>query len=1026
MRPQIRKWLLGIVRAWGLITCAVAYAGSVTLDGSLGQPASAIIPTNSVYMLTLAQGKQVGSNLFFSLGKFNLDKGEVAQFSGPNSVSNVLTRVTGGASTIDGTIQCTIPKANFFLINSAGVIFGPDAALDVQGSFAVTTADVVKLADGNRFTAIPSATDAVLTTAAPATFGFLSSNPAGITLQGGNITSNGHPSPSLHPASAGSLMVIGGNVTIQGGELATNGAGGALIVSVASAGTVDPSNPTDTSSFTKMGAITVMSGGVLGSDTSASGSVSGPVTIVAGAVNVSGTDATDTVRSALGSISGAGGASGSVMIAVTGALSISNGAELGSDALFGTDSGPVTISAGIVAVNGTDAADPYQYASFLGSLSGSGIAGSVTIRTPEVVSVTNGAEIGSDSSNNFGTDSGTLTISAGSIIADGAGLSEQPVSSIGSFANGTSGSLSLSVEGNVSVTNGARVISQGTDSGAVQISAANIAVSGENIGDQFSKLGSFSGHESAGTLGLTVTGTVAVSGGGEVASDAFLGSGINSGKVTVSAKHVNVSGTDTLGDSSLLGSRSGSGQAGDVLVQVTRGTIQVADGGQMGSFADSDGLVGQVQINASTVTVNGEDSPYSTGILVNGPIAPNSDPNTPVFAVSVNAQTLSALNGGLISTDAFGSSSAGNIDVTITGTARFSSQGGVEAVQYGGGSGGLVQIHAATLDMSDGIISASNFGSSSAGGTLSITATDVTLTDSSSITATATQGLTQPLMVTVNFASVPGYEAVVSLISPRGKQIELGKNVPPAPTTYSDDASTTNYTAAPIGSLASFTALDLNGIWKLQVQAPDQPDTPPVKLDAWSLSLGGQVIGSSTNVFAGLAFTSPLNVENINPAQTGGNGGIINFKSSGFVAIQNSQLTAKANDTGGNISIDPSLVVLQNGLLSASASKGNGGKVTLSGGQLLRYDTPINVSSTFGDPGTVLVNSSPASDLAGELLPLQSNLPNPSLSLIPACGEMAGSNVSSFVSIGNGGTAAEPGGLLPSFDSLDDTQKTKP
>ena len=32
-------------------------------------------------------------------------------------------------------------------------VFGPDAALDVKGSFAVTTADVVRLADGGSFNA---------------------------------------------------------------------------------------------------------------------------------------------------------------------------------------------------------------------------------------------------------------------------------------------------------------------------------------------------------------------------------------------------------------------------------------------------------------------------------------------------------------------------------------------------------------------------------------------------------------------------------------------------------------------------------------------------------------------------------------------------------------------------------------------------------------------------------------------------------------------------------------------------------
>ena len=38
-------------------------------------------------------------------------------------------------------------------MNPRGVVFGPNAALDVKGSFAVTTADAIKLGDGGTFRA---------------------------------------------------------------------------------------------------------------------------------------------------------------------------------------------------------------------------------------------------------------------------------------------------------------------------------------------------------------------------------------------------------------------------------------------------------------------------------------------------------------------------------------------------------------------------------------------------------------------------------------------------------------------------------------------------------------------------------------------------------------------------------------------------------------------------------------------------------------------------------------------------------
>ena len=84
---------------------------------------------------------QVGGNLFHSFSQLNLSRTESATFSGPPTVQNVLARVTGGASSIDGTLRSTIPGANLYLINPGGVMFGPNARVDVSGSFVVSTAE---------------------------------------------------------------------------------------------------------------------------------------------------------------------------------------------------------------------------------------------------------------------------------------------------------------------------------------------------------------------------------------------------------------------------------------------------------------------------------------------------------------------------------------------------------------------------------------------------------------------------------------------------------------------------------------------------------------------------------------------------------------------------------------------------------------------------------------------------------------------------------------------------------------------
>src|SRR4051812_9050457 len=66
-------------------------------------------PTNvagSRGVYTITGGMQRGNNLFHSFADFNVPTSGQANFYGPASTANVLTRVTGGSpSTIDGVIS---------------------------------------------------------------------------------------------------------------------------------------------------------------------------------------------------------------------------------------------------------------------------------------------------------------------------------------------------------------------------------------------------------------------------------------------------------------------------------------------------------------------------------------------------------------------------------------------------------------------------------------------------------------------------------------------------------------------------------------------------------------------------------------------------------------------------------------------------------------------------------------------------------------------------------------------------------
>ena len=209
----------------------------ITRDGTMGPKGSIAGPA---YKIPDTDGTRAGNNLFHSFGRFNIAKGESATFSNSGApLNNVIARVTGGPSAIDGLVRSTIDGANMFFLNPAGIMFGPNANIDVSGSFHVSTADYLKFNDGSVFYGNISATS-VLSVADPAAFGFLGSNPAAIS--GDNAY--------LRAPVGKTISIVGGDIIYKGTPADTDdlpyvsavltAAGGTInLVSVASPGEVD-------------------------------------------------------------------------------------------------------------------------------------------------------------------------------------------------------------------------------------------------------------------------------------------------------------------------------------------------------------------------------------------------------------------------------------------------------------------------------------------------------------------------------------------------------------------------------------------------------------------------------------------------------------------------------------------------------------------------------------------------------------------------------------------------------------------
>jgi filamentous hemagglutinin family protein len=189
----------------------VTAQAQVITDGSLGTQVNL---SGANYVITQDLGTLQGTNLFHSFAQFSLDTGETATFSGDAGIQNIFSRVTGGQiSTIDGVIRNTIPNADLYLMNPAGIVFNQNASLDLQGSFYATTADVIRFSDKNDFYA-NSSQNSILSTARPSAFGFLNNEIGKIAISG---TKN-----IITPRSK-NLNFIGGDLNIDNAVLFAGG-----------------------------------------------------------------------------------------------------------------------------------------------------------------------------------------------------------------------------------------------------------------------------------------------------------------------------------------------------------------------------------------------------------------------------------------------------------------------------------------------------------------------------------------------------------------------------------------------------------------------------------------------------------------------------------------------------------------------------------------------------------------------------------------------------------------------------------
>lgn len=180
-------------------------------DETLGAENSRVTPQN-LSTERIDGGVRRGANLFHSFQQFNVNQGRGAYFANPAGIENILTRVTGGnPSEILGTLG-VLGNANLFFLNPNGIIFGPNARLNIQGSFLATTANRFTFPDGSEFSASHPQSPPLLTVSVPLGLQYGLQQPAPLVNAG-----------SLEVGQGQSLTLVGGTVVNTGQLVASGG-----------------------------------------------------------------------------------------------------------------------------------------------------------------------------------------------------------------------------------------------------------------------------------------------------------------------------------------------------------------------------------------------------------------------------------------------------------------------------------------------------------------------------------------------------------------------------------------------------------------------------------------------------------------------------------------------------------------------------------------------------------------------------------------------------------------------------------
>jgi filamentous hemagglutinin family protein len=658
----------------------------------------------------ISGGTTAGSNLFHSFSEFSVLSGRTAYFENSLAVNNILARVTGGESSlINGLIKAN-GTANLFLINPNGILFGPNASLNLGGSFVASTANSLSFANGLQYSAINPQAAPLLAVNVPLGLQY------GKTIQPINVIGS-----SLTVSPGKTLALVGGNVSLQGATLRARG-GRIDLGGLSDTGTARLTFSENVPSLNFSKAVSRGNISLTNSDLRVAASGSGDISI-----NARNIDILNSILST-GLLSGTGVAGGKITFSALDQITVTESGVFNTvlDPVVGKG-GDIEIVAKSLFLN--------EGGSIKSVLFGTGSAGDINIDVGSL-SLDKGGQLLSD---NFGFgNAGKINVNALDLVnlsgTDAAGYPSIIFSNIDKNSLGNGGNISISTK-SLELNSNAQILSttssdvagentQG-NGGSISISTKSLALNNEakissvtfgkgNAGElnliakdltsvnEKSAIFSDSSLSASGNGGniFIATGTLSLTNGGIVSSRLY-GQG-QLGKITIDAiDTVVLDGANAQGSPSQIYSildEGTQGKGGNISISAK--SLALTNGAAIQSITSGSGNAGNLILNAEeSIFLNGRTSIIQTGSGLNA-IGDSGN-------ISISSKTLKLDNGAIILNSTFGKGKAGNISIGATKTIDLAGLNGIGGIstliaQTSSGNGGDINISTEALSVSNG------------------------------------------------------------------------------------------------------------------------------------------------------------------------------------------------------------------------------------------------------------------------------------------------------------------------------------